>query len=257
MWTSVPAQTRLYRVSRPLDIWPAPVHGLGSFFNQGGRYNSPHQLTVYTSDDPLAALTEYAFHQIVDWCGTAARGQPLPSPLQATARLWCFTCAHRLPLINVSHQTARGQFHFPAHAPFNPHDRDYSCTQQLANQIRNFVPPQPRTRAEGLFAPSIRTPRVGAYQPSQAVLFVFPLGVGPGPLDQSCQHMADWEVELEVRSVGVRGRVGPSTLRIDWLTPRFRLHGNPAPVQPAAGRPRGAVIAPNTWHNLPVKFAAS
>jgi hypothetical protein len=58
MWTSVVAQTRLYRVSRATDVWPDPVRRFGSFFNDGGRYNVPHQQTVYASADPFVALTE-------------------------------------------------------------------------------------------------------------------------------------------------------------------------------------------------------
>jgi hypothetical protein len=59
--------TRLYRVTRPDETWPNPLLGLGAYFTRGGRYNRPHQQTIYASEDPLVAITEAAFYQALDW----------------------------------------------------------------------------------------------------------------------------------------------------------------------------------------------
>jgi hypothetical protein len=257
MWKNLPAHTRLYRITRSGEQWPGVLQGIGSFFNAGGRYNLPHQMTVYASDDPLVALAEFAYHQVISWCEIAALDQPLPNPLRSSARLWCFKATRSISLIDISHSAARNQFNYPAHAPSNPNDRVYTSTQSIANRIRNFSPQILHVRPEGIWAPSVRTPRIAKYQPRLCALFVFPPNVGPGPLDAYCQLIANWEIDLEFRSTPPRRAVVTSTARIDWLTPRFRLRGNEPIVQPAKNRPKANAFSTNIWQDLILQFTCS
>src|SRR5436305_8251307 len=62
-----PPGTRFYRVTDRGRSWPDVLSGAGAYFSFGGRYNRVHQKTVYAAEDPLVSITEYAFHQAVDW----------------------------------------------------------------------------------------------------------------------------------------------------------------------------------------------
>src|ERR1700728_149820 len=114
--------TRLYRVTRVNETWPNPLLGLGAYFTRGGRYNGPHQQTVYAAADPLVAITEAAFYQALDWHRQIAGHYILPVdyPLQSEHWLWCFTIDPPPLVIDLLHSTAHHQFPHPPHLLLTP-----------------------------------------------------------------------------------------------------------------------------------------
>lgn len=83
MYYAISPATPLYRVTSLHETWPNPLGGLGAYYTHG-RYNGPHQQTVYASDDPLVVITEAAFYQALEWFRTIAANHVVPVryPLQ-------------------------------------------------------------------------------------------------------------------------------------------------------------------------------
>ncbi|MCI0462246.1 MAG: RES family NAD+ phosphorylase [Gemmataceae bacterium] len=175
MYHPIGQGTPLYRVTSLSEAWPNPLLGLGAYFTQGGRYNRPQQQTVYTSDDPLVAITEAAFYQALNWHRRLAlhRFLPVAYPLESEHWLWCFTLDPAPPVIDLLHANAQHAFPHPPHLLLTP-SQQYEGTQGLADHIRAYLPPDgsAHPRPEGLRAPSVRTPHRGTFQPAQFVLFV-------------------------------------------------------------------------------------
>jgi hypothetical protein len=104
-------------------------------------------------------------------------------------------------------------FTFPPHMLLNPAlnprrglqlagqsaDRDYFGTQELADEIRAFIPPagSPKPRPEGIRAPSVRTAAVSGYQPSMLALFFFDPKLGWVPYENRASLIAQWDLVLE------------------------------------------------------------
>jgi hypothetical protein len=167
----------LHRVTRPNTTWPEPVQGLGAFYlpKGGNRYNTPHQVTVNCAEDPLVAITEAAFYQAHHWREAIASSliHPVTYPLRSEHLFWAFRIVPLPPVIDLENPSAVAHFGYSPHVVTNP-GQDYRATQEIANSVRSHVPPlgSPDPIPDGVRAPSVRTPRVGTYQPKQLALFV-------------------------------------------------------------------------------------
>src|SRR5947209_4374558 len=173
MYYTLGAGARLYRVTSPNTAWPTPLLGQGAYFNHGGRYNRAGQATVYCSEDPLVVITEAAFYQALEWQHRISmqRFNPMTYPLLSDHLLWCFTLDPPPPLVDLEHPQAQHTFQYPPHLIYNPSlnprrgpqlvgqppARDYTGTQQLADEIRAYLPPPGanQQRPEGVKAPSV------------------------------------------------------------------------------------------------------
>ncbi|MBV9123866.1 MAG: RES family NAD+ phosphorylase [Planctomycetes bacterium] len=122
MYHPIAPATRLYRITRLNEVWPGPLLGLGAYFTHGGRYNRPHQQVVYTSDDPLVAITEVAFYQALEWHKRIAFHHFLPVayPLESKHRLWCFTIDPAPAVVDLLNLGVQHQFPHPLHLPLDP-----------------------------------------------------------------------------------------------------------------------------------------
>jgi RES domain-containing protein len=256
MWIELPAQTPLYRASRAGDSWANVLQGYGAFFSAGGRYNRVDQQTIYTSRDVRAALAEFAWHAGLNFSTALGKADDLNYPLKTTGKLWRFQFTTPITLVDITAAACAHHFGFPAHAAFNPHPDRYERCQLIADRLRNWVkPPPPNQRPEGLEAPSIRTSPAGAYSPRQIVLFVRPSPeVVPESLEARATLLADWDIELEFTTP-----TGQAVSAIDqlvgWLTPRFRLSGNPNSVPKCPLRPGGKAIPVGKWHPLDIRYS--
>ena len=158
---------------------------------KGGRFNRANDPTVYCSEDPLVVITETAFYESLEWHRRISdhRLNPVGYPFVSRHSFWCFSIDPPPPLIDLQHSSAIAQFQFPPHMLLNPAlnprrglqlagqsaNRDYFGTQELADEIRAYIPPagSPNSRPEGIRAPSVRTAAVSGYQPSMLALFLF------------------------------------------------------------------------------------
>jgi hypothetical protein len=105
----------------------------------------------------------------------------------------------------------------------------HNTTQALADRVRSFSHPQLR-RAEGIKAPSVRTPVSGGYQPCQYALFVMS--------GRTLSGQISWKAELALELIDHSGSaVGPHSRAVEWTRPRFQLRGIPASVPAFSGRP--------------------
>jgi hypothetical protein len=254
----------LYRVTRPDTVWPAPVQGLGAFYTprDGSRYNRPHQLTVSCSEDPLVAITEAAFYQALKWREAIASSliHGITYPLRSEHLFWAFQINPRPPVIDLEHENAIVAFGYSPHVLTNP-SQNYRATQEIADAVRGYTPPvgSPDPLPEGVRAPSVRAPRLGAYQPKQLALFVInrpPIE----PFDQRSQLSAKMLLEFEFFAAPpVNGVVDYRSLAINWTKPKFRLTvipGEPSitPVPALVGRPGGSAIPLNRWRVVNVCY---
>jgi hypothetical protein len=253
MFYTPAAGTLYYRVTRR-GIRPSSVlSGMGSYYTPGGRYHGPHQRTVYASDDALVSITEMAYYQALEWqerIGGGRTGTPilLPTPvpphypLVSSHLLWCFTLTMPPSVIDVNDPIAYATFQ---HAPIeilNP-GQAYSTTQALANRIRTFPHRPP---AEGIRAPSVRTPVSGGHQPSQYALFV----MGRQRLSGQITGRADLTLEF-LDQAG--NPASPATRRVAWTRPRFQLHGLPAPIPAFTPRPGSQPYHPGQWYRIDIR----
>jgi hypothetical protein len=254
----------LYRVTRRETAWPEPVRGLGAFYvpPEGNRYNVAHQLTVSCSEDPLVAVTEAAFYQALHWRGAIANSLiiPVSYPFRSEHLFWAFRIDPLPPVIDLEDPIAIAQFGYSPHVLTNP-GQDYRATQQVANSVRTYRPPlgSPQPKSDGVRAPSVRTPKVGAYPPKQLALFVVDRA-GAVPYDQRSSLVARMRLEFEfIAAPPVGGSVTYSSVAINWPKPKYRLTAIPGepsvgPVPALAGRPGGRAIPLNRWLSLTINY---
>ena len=273
MYYPLAAGARLYRVTGPGVNWPTPLHGLGAYFNKGGRYNYATEPTVYCAEDPVAAIAEAAFYEALEWQAKISyhRLNPVSYPLLSTHKLWCFSLDPAPAIIDLEHPQAITQFqHTPhmlrnpgfnpargPHVPGQPLARDYFGTQDLAKDVRGHTPPPgaPDRRPEGIKAPAIRVRRLPNYRPHQLALFVFHPAVHV-PYDNRSTMLLKCELQIQFLQSSPRQAVTTQTIDIDWHRPRFRLGGPGAAIIPAyAPRPGARSYRSNRWYDLGIQFA--
>jgi hypothetical protein len=197
--------------------------------------------------------------------------RPRRGTLVSEHTLWCFTLDPPPPLIDLEHAEARHTFQYPPHLIHNPSlnprwgpqptgqvpSRDYTGTQEVADDIRAYLPPpganQPRP--EGLKAPSVRRRRKHGFQPFQLALFVMDPGIQV-PYVNRANLGNQWQLRLEFEQAKPRRAVTNATVEIDWAARRFQLGpAGHAPVPAYAGR-RGAIahaVAPQ-WYLLEIRY---
>ena len=253
----------LYRVTRPNTIWPVPVRGDGAFYipKNGNRYNGPHQKTLSCSEDPLAAITEGAFYQALEWRDAIANSlvNAVAYPLVSEHDFWAFRIDPLPPVIDLEHAGARVAFGYSPHVVTNP-GQNYRATQAIADSVRVFAPPvgSPDPIPEGVRAPAGRTPKIGAYQPKQLALFGMEKNPpAPHPpivlFDQRSNLSAKLHLEYKFFAASpASGPVGYQSVAINWTKPKFRfstIRGEPSisPVPVLVGRPGGKAISLNRW----------
>ncbi len=257
MYHTIAPGTRLYRVTRLNETWPNTLLGLGAYFGGGGRYNRSHQETIYASDDPLVAITEGAFYQTLVWHGRIAlhSSQPVGYPLVSDHRLWCFTIDPAPFVIDLLHPSGQHQFPHPPHLLRVP-SQLYAGTQTLADMVRAYLPPagSVQPRPEGLRAPSVRTPRGGAFQPTQFALFVMNPAIQQ-PYHQRALLVEQWELTFEFQEPPPRHPATWNSTLIDWRAPRFRLGGPSTATIPAfTARPQARPYRPGRWYRVAIHF---
>jgi hypothetical protein len=274
MYYALSAGARLYRVTSPNTAWPAPLLGLGAYFTHGGRYNRAGQATVYCSEDPLVVITEAAFYEALEWQRriSVQRYYPMTYPLVSDHVLWCFTLDPPPPLIDLEHHQAQHTFQYPPHLIHNPSlnprqgiqlagqapSRDYTGTQELADEIRAYLPPPGtnQARPEGVKAPSVRMRRKYNFQPFHLALFVMDPRIQV-PYEKRATFVNQWQLRLEFEQARPRQAVTNTTVEIDWVAPRFQLGpaGHP-PVPAYAGRPRAIehTMAPQ-WYPVNIRYS--
>jgi len=247
----------LYRVTRPNTSWPEPVQGLGAFYlpKGGNRYNTAHQLTVGCSEDPSVVITEAVFYQAFHWREAIASSliHAVTYPLRSEHLFWAFRIAPLPPVADLEDPIAVANFGYSPHVVTNP-GQNYRATQDVANSVRTHNPPlgSPDPIPEGVRAPSVRTPKVGMYQPKQLALFVT-TRAGVVPYDQRSNLVTKMRLEFEFFAAPpVGGAVHYQSVSINWSRPKYRLSmipGEPSigPVPALAGRPGGKAIPLNRW----------
>ena len=255
MFHTPAAGTLFYRVTRRGTKPPSVLSGMGSYYTLGGRYHRPHQRTVYASDDALVSITEMAYYQALEWqerigggrAGTpVALPRPAPPtyPLVSSHLLWCFTLNAPPSIIEVDNPIAYATFQ---HAPIeilNP-GQAYDTTQSLADRIRPFTHPH-HPRAEGIRAPSVRTPVSGGHQPAQYALFVLS--------GKKLSGQITWRADLTLEFLDQAGNsISRAAHGVAWSRPRFQLHGLPAPIPAFALRPGSQPYHPGQWYPIEIR----
>lgn len=251
MRLALPANTTLYRMTRTSDTWDDVLAGTGAFYTVGGRYNTAGQPTVYASEDPLVALTEYGWHAALPfWDTLGAYNSTSIYPLATSAKLWRFELNTAVHLVDLTSPAAAQQLGFPAHLPWNPHYERYHASQAVATRLRAHTNPRP----EGLLAPSVRTSLSGASSPRQVVLFVLPApNVEPLSLTQRATLIDQWDIELEFGTAGTHQSVTVADPHVAWSAPWVRLSGtNPVPRFPP--RPKSKPLPTGTWFTLDIRY---
>jgi hypothetical protein len=253
----------LYRVTATNTAWPNPVKGHGAYYlpKQGNRYNRTQQLTVSCSEDPWVAITEGAYYQAMKWQNDIAssRINAVSYPLRSEHLFWAFRINPLPNVIDLENPLAVATFSYSPHVLTNP-GRNYTGTQEIADDVRTYTPPlgSANPRPEGVKAPSVRTPRVGTFQPFQLALFVLEV---PNivPYDQRSVLVAKMCLEYEFLAAHDRSQVTFTTGAIDWVRPRFRIsaiHNEPSvsPIPALDGRPGSKPIRLNRWLTLSICY---
>ncbi len=229
---------------------------------------------MYCSEDPLVVITEAAFYESLEWHRRISdhRLNPVRYPFVSHHGFCCFSLDPSPPVIDLWHPTANVQFQFPPHMVLNPAlnprrglqlagqsaSRDYFGTQELADEIRAYIPPagSPHSRPQGIRAPSVRSEAVSGYQPSMLAFFFFDPRLGWIPYEDRATLIAQWDLVLEFLEVSTDLPVNYATRDIDWRRPRFRLEGTGAQTVPPYGPSPGAMEPqPNLWCRLSIRFA--
>jgi hypothetical protein len=253
----------LYRVTRDNTIWPDPVRGDGAFYlrHEGNRYNAVHQVTVSCSEDPWVAICEAAYYQALKLRNAIASSliNAVTYPFRSEHLFWGFRINPLPPVVDLEDPVAEALFQYSPHVLTNP-GQNYLATQFVSNAVRAHTPPvgSPDPIPEGIFAPSVRTPKSGAYQPKQLALFI----PRPGslPYDQRSHLTAKMRLEIEFFAAEpVGGAVNFQTRAINWSKPTFRLTaiaGEPSIglVPALAGRPGGRPVPLNRWLSLNICY---
>ena len=165
----------------------------------GNRYNAVHQVTVSCSEDPWVAICEAAYYQALKLRDAIASSliNAVTYPFRSEHLFWGFQINPLPPVVDLENPIAAAMFQYSPHILTNP-SQNYLATQSVANTVRAHTPPMgsPDPLPEGIFAPSVRTPKVGAYQPKQLALFVINR---PGllPYDQRSNLTAKMRLEIE------------------------------------------------------------
>jgi hypothetical protein len=274
MYYALGAGARLYRVTPSNTPWPTPLLGQGAYFSHGGRYNRVGQATVYCAEDPLVVITEAAFYQALEWQSRLSmqRFSAMTYPLVSDHILWCFTLDPLPALIDLETGQAQHTFQYPPHVIHNPSlnprrgvqtqgqppSRDYTGTQELADEIRAYFPPPgaSEARPEGVKAPSVRVRKKYNFQPFHLALFVMDPGIQT-PYANRATLLIQWHLRLEFEEARHRKAVTNTTVEIEWTAPRFQLGPvGHLPVPSYAGRPRSIeyTVAPQ-WHLIEIRYA--
>lgn len=253
MFVNLPATTFFYRITGRDIPWAKVLTGEGAFFGipQGNRYNASRQATVYAAADPVVTLTEGAFRQGLFWheqIGSTilSNQHVLPPPFSTTVRLWCFRLTPPPVLIDLTDPAAVLAFRHPPYGLLNPSHAHYEPTQNLMDAVYHFPPGPGGRRAQGIQAPSVRTPRVGGYRPLQQVFFLL-----AGQPRLAGVAVCSWDLTVEFLEADTRSPVTPHTLDIDWRCPRFWLE--PRGASAAGGLPafgRRSAYPVGIWHDL-------
>jgi len=254
----------LYRVTGENTIWPDPVRGLGAFYlpKSGNRYYSVHHVTVSCSEDPWPVICEAAYYQALKLSEAISSSlvNAVTYPFRSRHAFWAFQINPVPPVIDLENPLAVALFQYSPHVLTNP-SQNYLATQQVANSVRAHTPPlgSPDPIPEGILAPSVRTPKSGAYQPKQLALFVINRP-GLQPFDQRSNLAAKMLLELEFFAAApVGGSVNYQSVAVNWMKPKFRLStiaGQPSigPVPALAGRPGAVPIPLNVWRVLNIFY---
>jgi hypothetical protein len=258
------------------ERWRSLLRGYGAYYRHGARYNRIRQPTVYTTADPLVAISEQAFYSARDWQDRIGLSAPaigsaggVAYPLQSTQLFWVFSLDPGPTVVDLLDATAPATFDFRPYLLHDPvRETDpranpaYSATRLVADRARGHA-----SVPEGIRAPSVRTPPVGSFQPVQYVLDPFPSSKGlPSPLASRATLHACLLLTLEfLDTTAPAAAVSATSARVDWSHPRFRLDlvafrgvAQPGPpggtIPPQAGRPAGNSIGLQRWHALTIKF---
>jgi hypothetical protein len=199
------------------------------------------------------AITEAAFHQALEWqlgIGRDLLSVPVPRtspspPFVSKHFLWCFTLRQPPQLIDVEDPAALAHFRHRAYELLNCSEA-YRTTADLADAIRQYPDPAHPT-AEGILAPSVRTPASRGYLPRQHILFV-----PAGRKGIAATLVRRWRLILEFRDDAGRA-VTPHTRVIDWSKPWFRLSRSKAAIPVYPLRPRARPLAPGAWHQITIQ----
>lgn len=214
------------------------------------------------SEDPWVAICEAAYYQALKLRDAIASSliNAITYPFRSEHLFWGFQIDPLPPVINLESPVAAALFQYSPHILTNP-GQNYRATQSISNAVRSHAPPMgsPDPLPEGILAPSVRIPRVGAYQPKQLALFVVQRQ-GLLPYDQRSTLTAKILLEIEFFAASpVGGPVNFQSSAINWTKPRFRLSaiaGEPSlgPVPALAGRPVGRPIPLNRWLSLSICY---
>jgi hypothetical protein len=252
----------LYRVTSDNTVWPNPVRGLGAFYlpHRGNRYNAVHQVTVSCSEDPWVAICEAAYYQALKLRDAIASSliNALTYPFRSEHLFWGFQIDPLPPVVDLEAPVAAALFQYSPHVLTNP-GQNYLATQFVSNAIRAHTPPlgSPDPLPEGILAPSVRTPKSGAYQPKQLALFNRP---DSQPYDQRSNLTAKMRLVIEfLAAAPIGGAVNFQTPAINWTKPKFRLTaivGEPSigPVPALPGRPGARPIPLSRWLSLNICY---
>lgn len=254
----------LYRVTSGGTGWPDPVRGLGAFYlpTGGNRYNAARQVTVSCSEDPWVSICEAAYYQGLKLRAaiSASLIKTLTFPFRSEHLFWGFRINPLPPVVDLESPIAAALFKYPRHILTTP-GQDYMATQRISNDVCYYRPPEgsPDPLPERLLAPSVRTPRVGAYQPKQLALFVIER---PGLLSYDQRSTLTVKMKLEIEFFAAPPVGGPVTFQtsaIDWTQPKFWLSaiaGEPSidPVPLPSGRPGVSPIPLNQWLALDIHY---
>ena len=273
MYYPLKGDARRYRITGMGSAWPTPILGLGAYYTKGGRYNRILQPTIYCSEDPFVVIAETAFYQALDWQHKISvdRSNPVTYPFLSRHRLWCFAIDPPPYIVDLEHPNAAHQFQYSPYLLHNPSlnprrgpnlrgqipSRDYTGTQELADEIRAYVPPTGSLdpRPEGIKVPSVRLKKQHGFQPYHLSLFLLGQPIHQA-YDTRSVLIDQWELELEFLQESPRTSVSQQTTHIAWSQPRFRLiDARAAPLPAYLARPGAIGYEANLWYPIEITFA--
>lgn len=245
MYETLPSSIHLYRVTRKGTSWSKLLRGEGAFYTDGGRYNRTHQPTVYTADDPVVAISEFAFYQAKTWqkvIGSRLRPN-LKFPLVSESLFWCFTLDDACKLLDLTADASRQIFTYHRFALVNPSSH-HQATRELADNVRTH-PHAEALNARGLTAPSIRTITAHGAYAKQVVLF-------PGSKGIKASQVGQLGLTLEfLDPTGIS--VNSETAVIDWSNLQFQLHGGTTAIPLESACRGGRPIPLDKWDPLTIR----
>jgi hypothetical protein len=245
MYETPSPSTPFYRATRIGTTWSKVLRGDGAFYTDGGRYNTTHQPTAYTADDPIVAISELAFYQAMSWQrDIGSRLTPdLEFPLVSEHLLWCFTLDNPPKILDLSNDISRQVFTYHRFALVNPSSY-HQATRELADKIR-MHPNAEAPNVGGLKAPSVRAIPVGGGYACQTVLF-------PGPKGIKASRVGRLNLTLEFLDGGGQS-VDGETAVINWSDLRFQLHGGSTTILLDSACRGGIPIPIDEWIPLTIR----